>query len=937
MTEQTTQNTASEDRHGTQLLQLISDIIQELRPGAPVHAATLDNSLERDLGMDSLARMELLTRIEQHFSIVLSDTRFAAAETPRELLQMIESGGISLPRDTSLIVTAPPPDSTQLPDSNTATLLDVLEWHTARHPDRTHISLYDDNEQLQHISYGELLKNASRIAAGIQQLGLQAGGTVAIMLPTSADYFYSFFGILLAGGVPVPIYPPARLSQIEDHLRRHAKILTNAQAQLLITVPQAQQVARLLKSQVEGLQWIRDASELNAEPAIVQRSAVKATDLAFLQYTSGSTGNPKGVALSHANLLSNIRCMGEAVDAGPEDIFVSWLPLYHDMGLIGAWLGSLYFAMHFVVMSPLTFLARPQRWLRAIHQHRATLSAAPNFAYELCLHKIAESDLQGLNLQSWRHAFNGAEPISPQTIRRFSRQFQPYGFRAEAMTPVYGLAESSVGLAFPPHERLPLIDRVQREPLIRSARALMADETDENALEFPACGQPLPGHQIRIVDDKGRELPERCEGRLQFHGPSCTAGYYRNPQATAELLDGEWLNSGDLAYMVAGDIYLTGRSKDIIIRAGRNIYPHELEQTVGQVPGIRKGCVAAFGSSDASNQTERLIVLAETHATADQALNALRQQVNQAVTDLLGTPADEIVLAPPQTVLKTSSGKIRRSASRERYEQGDINSRGHAVWQQFARLALSSLLPEVRRLRRQATEYLYGSYAWALFLVAAGMVWISTPLIPGLARRWRFIGWASRLLMRLLGIRLQVEGIQHLATNQPGIIVSNHASYLDGALLAAVLTGPVRFVAKGELRSQAVPRIFLQAIGSEFVERFHAQRSIEDSQRLTQLAQQVPPLFFFPEGTFKRMPGLLPFRMGSFVAAAHAAVPVTPICLQGSRSLLREGTWLPRRCPINITITAPIQPAGTDWAAAIKLRDNTRKQMLRNLDEPDLL
>jgi len=236
-------------------------------------------------------------------------------------------------------------------------------------------------------------------------------------------------------------------------------------------VAEAKPVARLLKAQVNRLRSIVTPQEL-ARDAVAGRQDIGARDVAFLQYTSGSTGQPKGVILTHADLLANIRAMGEAVRADSTDVFVSWLPLYHDMGLIGAWLGSLYFACPLVLMSPLAFLARPNRWLWTIHHHRGTLSAAPNFAYELCLSKVDDSDIDGLDLASWRRAFNGAEPVSPQTVRRFSDRFARYGFRPDAMAPVYGLAEAAVGLAFPPYGRGPVIDRIQREPFVSSGRAV---------------------------------------------------------------------------------------------------------------------------------------------------------------------------------------------------------------------------------------------------------------------------------------------------------------------------------------------------------------------------------------------------------------------------------------------------------------------------------
>ncbi|MCK4708937.1 MAG: AMP-binding protein, partial [Gammaproteobacteria bacterium] len=398
------------------------------------------------------------------------------------------------------------------------------------------------------------------------------------------------------------------------------------------------------------------------------------------------------------------------VKAGPDDVFVSWLPLYHDMGLIGAWLGSLYFSMLFVVMQPLGFLARPERWLWAIHHYRGTLAASPNFGYEYCLSRIKEEDIKGLELGSWRAAFNGAEAVSPDSISSFAQRFAKYDFKSKSMMPVYGLAESSVGLAFPAPGRGPLIDRIERNRFMRSGQAKPAATDDPHALKFVSSGSPLKNHQIRIIDAAKHELPERQEGRIEFSGPSSTGGYFRDAEKTREPFDGNWLDSGDLGYIANGELYVTGRIKDIIIRAGRNIYPHELEEAVSNVNGIRNGRVAVFGSKDKKTGTEQLIVLAETRSKDPQQLEKLHIEINTLSTDLIGGPPDRIVLAPPGTVLKTSSGKIRRAASREIYENGDIGKAQRSVALQVTRLAIAGILPQTQRLLRVATSLAYATH-----------------------------------------------------------------------------------------------------------------------------------------------------------------------------------------------------------------------------------
>ena len=642
------------------------------------------------------------------------------------------------------------------------TLIDALVWHARHHPDRPHITLIGDGDQAETISYAGLLTAAEAVAAGLQARGLQPRQTVALMLPTGSDFFAAFFGILLAGAIPVPIYPPARLSQIEDHLRRQIRILANARIVTLITVSEAQSLARLLRAQIDGLHSVVTVEALSRSGGTLDRYPVRPHDVAFLQYTSGSTGNPKGVILTHDNLLANLRVMGQVVEIASTDVFVSWLPLYHDMGLIGAWLGSMYFAYRLILMSPLTFLARPARWLWAIHNYRGTISAGPNFAYELCVSRIADADLEGLDLGSWRYAFNGAEPVSAQTIARFHDRFAAYGFRPQAMKPVYGLAEVSLGLAFPPTGSLPQVDHISREALMRSGQAVPVDAGADGALHVVAAGRPLPGYEIRIVDDVGYEAGERREGRLEFRGPSTTQGYFRNPEATRDLFNGDWLDSGDRGYMADGTAYLTGRAKDMVIRAGRNVYPQEVEEALNDVPGLRRGCSAVFGSSDPASGTERLVVLCETRETAPDKLEGLRKQVNDIVVDLLDMPADDVVLAPPGSVLKTSSGKLRRGASRERYEQGLLGRPPRAVWWQLVRLAAGGLGSRVRRLARNAADLLYAGYFWSLAGLCLLVVWSLLVLTPRLSWRHGLARTAARIMRRMLLLPFRAQGLEVL-------------------------------------------------------------------------------------------------------------------------------------------------------------------------------
>jgi acyl carrier protein len=917
------------------LLQIVAGLAAELRPQAkPV--VTLDTRLEQDLGLDSLSRMELLLRIERAFGVSLPEQALVSAETPQDLLLFLRHAAPALaPRAHER---RPLTQGASASPAQAQTLLDVLDWHLSAHPGKLHIHLYGEGDTVEDLTYLALKQGAQKVADGLAQRRLEPGQAVAIMLPTSKDYLFSFFGILIAGGVPVPIYPPGRLSQIEDHLRRHGGILANSQARWLITVPEAKPLSLLLRAQSGSLRGVVSVAELTASSGAVEHPTRKGSDLALLQYTSGSTGSPKGVALTHANLLANIRAMGTAMQIRGEDVFVSWLPLYHDMGLIGAWLGSLYFGLPLALMSPLAFLARPARWLWAIHRHRATLSAAPNFAYDLCARKLQDADLEGLDLSGWRIAFNGAEPVSADTLDAFTSRFAPHGLRREAMTPVYGLAECAVGLAFPPPARGPLVDVIQREPFVRGGDAVPASSGQSPVLKMVCCGRPLPEHEIRIVDSTGREVGDRVEGRLEFKGPSATTGYFRNPEQTRKLFNGDWLDSGDFAYIALGEVYITGRVKDLIIRGGRNIYPYDLEQAVGAIPGIRKGCVAVFGSTDAASGTERVVVLAETTQTDEQAREGLVRAINGAALDVLGMAADDVVLAPPHTVLKTSSGKIRRAASREYYERRGLHIRPAPVWLQFAHLAVSAVLPELRRRLRGVAALAYAAYAWTVLFLVATPVWMIVAFArrPGLARFACY--YAAILASKLTAIHISITGRERLPS-APHVLAANHASYVDTILVAAALPPEHRYVyvVKGELAQRWIPRRFLEGLDAAFVERFDAKHGVEDLAHVEEAVRSGASPVFFPEGTFDRQPGLREFRLGAFLLAARTGVPVVPVGIRGARSILRDVSWFPRLGAAAVVIGAPIMPAGNDWAAAVQLRDRVREEILRLSGEPERL
>jgi len=413
------------------VLEVVRELVAELGHQSALRSAALESHLDRDLGLGSLERVELLLRLEKTFGTRLDEEALANADTVQDLVAALGAANGAPAAARLQTETLAPASNISFPGQaegvpTAETFEEVLRHRGRADASRTHLIFYEDEGESTRVTFGELLCAAERVAADLAQRGIGRGDTVALMLPTSRDFFLAFAGTLLAGATPVPIYPPFRADRIAEYAERQSAILANAGARLLVTFREGASVAKLLKPLVPSLEGVVTAetlAESRAAAPLGPQLHSRAGDLALLQYTSGSTGNPKGVMLTHANLLANIRSIGEALGLRNDDVGVSWLPLYHDMGLIGAWLMPLYFGIPLVVMSPLSFLSRPARWLRALHRYSGTISAAPNFAYELAAAKISDEEIQGLDLSAWRAALNGAEPVLPATLERFTARF----------------------------------------------------------------------------------------------------------------------------------------------------------------------------------------------------------------------------------------------------------------------------------------------------------------------------------------------------------------------------------------------------------------------------------------------------------------------------------------------------------------------------------
>jgi fatty-acyl-CoA synthase len=560
-----------------------------------------------------------------------------------------------------------------------------------------------DGQPELHRSYAAIYQSAFNIALHLIELGIEKDERVLIVLPTSHEFVTSFFGILLAGGIPAPAYPPSGL-RLETGIDRLVHIASHARARFCVTSKRVKPVLGELHLRVDTLAHLVVVEELDRPTDRNLALRVRSADPAFIQYTSGSTGKPKAVLLSHANLVANMHAIGQALQIRRTDITVSWLPMYHDMGLIGTLLFSIYWRIPLVLMSPLAFLARPSRWLWAIHRHKGTLSPAPNFAYALCVKKVSEKERAGLDLSSWRIALNGAEPVDLNTIEAFERVYGPLGFPGDAMFPVYGLAEASLAVTFPPPGQARQVERVDRAQL---ANGSAVPSPDPSAIALVSLGHAVPGHSVSLVDEQGRTVNERQVGHIVVKGPSVMQGYFEDPETTRQVLRDGWLWTGDLGYFAGGNLYVSGRAKDLIILRGKNHYPEDVERVADQVSGVRAGNTLAFGVHDEKQGTEVAVMVCETRLQDKAARAALAERIMQKVAEMTELKLEEVVLVEPGTLPKTSSGKKQRGLVRQQYLDRTLGKSSTGKLQQvliFARSGAGFLLARARKLLQSRRE-----------------------------------------------------------------------------------------------------------------------------------------------------------------------------------------------------------------------------------------
>ncbi|HEX3869683.1 MAG TPA: AMP-binding protein, partial [Pirellulales bacterium] len=538
--------------------------------------------------------------------------------------------------------------------------------------------LVDGENEEEVMTFGELDRRARQVAAWLQSHGMQ-GQRALLLYPAGLDFIVAFFGCLYAGVVAVPAYPP-RMNRKMDRIDA---IAADAEAAVALTTQATLERVQQLLEQTPDLKKLLWLATDHAPKRIEDQwdePEISGDTLAFLQYTSGSTGTPKGVMLTHSNLAADCGLITHAFELTRSGMGVFWLPSYHDMGLVGGIIQPLYMGRPNVLMSPMAFLQRPYRWLQAISKYHGTISGGPNFAYDLCVRKITPEQRSKLDLSSWSLAFNGAEPVRPETIDRFSEMFEPCGFRREAFYPCYGLAEATLLVSGGLKSEPPVV-RAYDSKALENGEIVSVPQSEPGARRLVSAGQTLPNERIVIVHPETRMPSAPNEvGEIWVTGPTIAKGYWRRPEETeysfrAQIRDtneGPYLRTGDLGFFQGAELFIAGRLKDLIIIRGLNHYPHDIELTVeNSHPAVRPSSAAAVAIDD--QEESRLVVVCELERTAREDVEEVCAAIRRNVSREHELPVSAIRLLKPGSVPKTSSGKIQRHACRNMFLQGTLD------------------------------------------------------------------------------------------------------------------------------------------------------------------------------------------------------------------------------------------------------------------------
>ncbi len=521
--------------------------------------------------------------------------------------------------------------------------------------------------------YKEVLRRAQNSAASLQAAGVRPGDRIAVILPTAIHFFDAYLGAQLAGAIPAALYPPFRLGRLDEYFARVRKMLNKIGARVMITDSRIKKLLGQAGEGVTSLEQVIDAKDL-ASGSGWKPLDVDPKQPAFLQFSSGTTVEPKAVMMSHENLLHNLVMMETALNrlstktdgSEAEQGAVCWLPLYHDMGLVGNFYMGLSYPANVTYLGPEQFIGFPAIWLQMLSRYKAIITAAPHFAYGLCATKVLDKDLQGVDLSNLLLALNGAEPIDTDGMNHFIERFSKYGFRPEAMVPVYGLAEAGLGVSFPDLGIPPIVTEFDRDAMSVQHRAVRG-----RGRSLPSVGKPLPGLTVQIWDPEHRALPAGNLGRIFVKGPSITQGYYNDPELTANILHDDWLDTGDLGFFFEENLYIGGRAKDLIIIRGRNFAPQEMEDLLYKLDGLRVGCAVAV-STVVEGEGEQLFILAEKDVRSTRPDEEIAAEIKNRILAGLSLTPYHIEILEQGTLPRTSSGKLRRNEAMRQFLAGEL-------------------------------------------------------------------------------------------------------------------------------------------------------------------------------------------------------------------------------------------------------------------------
>ena len=785
--------------------------------------------------------------------------------------------------------------------------IDVLQhWAEYRSDDAAFI--FTDVESLEEkLTYAQLWEEVRALAGALQdQCRIRAGDRVLLLYPPGLEFIIGFFACHAAGAIAVPAYPPRRNRKAS----RIRSIVVDSDARWALS---SRSVVDQLKGDqphddLIGVQLLATDTPALRDVSKWRRPKLQDSSLAVLQYTSGSTGSPKGVMLNHANLIANSELIREGFQPAPDLVGMSWLPTYHDMGLVGGILMPLYIGRVDVLTSPMTFLQRPVRWLQAITKYGVTVSGGPNFAYQLCIDKIPDDELEGIDLSTWDIAFNGAEPIRSSTLEAFCERFEPYGFRRGALLPCYGMAETTLLVTGGPSETRPVLQTFDGSRL-EEKRVEPVEESHERARKLVGCGAVLTDETVTIVDPQTHQaLAGDQIGEIWVKSPSVGVGYYQRKEATERTFnaftdqgDGPYLRTGDLGFLYGGQLYVSGRLKDMIIVRGVNRYPQDIEETVERASEVvQAGSVAAFAMDYEGR--EQLVVVAETVRVRDIDWDANLQAIRRAVTEEHELPPDAIYLVRNSSVPKTSSGKIQRHACLHAVRDGDLKIIAKWVrWEEasgggFAaggetmmkaasaagandEIDAAAVNPAIVQVIKHHVRQIAGERASSLELGTNIVLDLGLDSLERLE--------IARILERTFGGRFPEQVLDEIETiGQTAMAIERYLPSGSGSRAEAFLSGEMP---RGEIGSESIPSASKVAVQPESrVEDFAEYQRLQNTKQQMMMTGVPNPYFTVHEGVVRDTTVVGGQELISFASYNYLGLSGHPEVVEAAASAVRQ-------------------------------------------------